>query len=333
MVLVIQEYGATVGKRSNCLCIKSSGEEKEICADQIEELHIYPACSISADAIRLCVDKDIWILFLDKYGNPEGEILPFSGGCSPLYKRKQLLLTGNQVGVELCKEFLAKKLENRIRQLKQILRNKRNGDTVLFLSTRIKRMEEEREKILEYPGNTMEEARDSLQGFEGAAGRAYFECISYLLPEGYQFSQRARNADDIYNCVLNYLYGILYAKIKKITYKCRLDPYIGIMHVDTYNKPTFVYDFIEGQRILCEELAFQICNNRQIGWKDMKREEKGLRFTEEARKLLISKFYSCLRENCYYRKKQVTVEKRIYLEMLEVAQKIGGMDDHVLAAV
>lgn len=70
MVLTVQEYGAKIGKRSN----------------------------FSADAIQICMEKDIWILFLDSYGNPKREILPFSGGSSPIYKRKKLLFWNNGFG-------------------------------------------------------------------------------------------------------------------------------------------------------------------------------------------------------------------------------------------
>ncbi len=334
MVVIVQEYGASVGKRSNCLVIKSSRGEKEISTDLVTELHLFPSCSISSDAVRLCMDKDIWVVFLNKFGEPDGEILPFSGGSSPVYKRNQLLLTNNSIGVDLAKEFVVKKIENHIRQLKNIRRNKRNADVLRTLDNSIRKMEEQIEQIHALQGSCMDMIRGSLQGYEGNAGKAYFEAVSYLFPEGMKFDKRKRNADDIYNAVLNYLYGILYAKVKKMAYKCRLDPYIGIMHADSYNKPTFVYDFIEGQRIICEELAFEICNTGKITWKDIDNTtSQGIRFSEESRKMLISEFYRRMSEKCYYKKKQVTVERRIYLELLDVAQRIGRMDTDVLAAV
>lgn len=333
MIIVAQDYGTTIGKRSNCLYIENLKGTKEICVDKITEIHVYPSCKISSDAIQLCMQKDIWIMFVNNYGEPEGEIVPFSGGCSPIYKRKQLFLSHRKEGVEIAKQFLIQKIENRIQQLKKILHNKRKYDTVLFLSTSIKKMEEELEKIRACQSDDMDKVRESLQGYEGTAGRAYFECISYLLPDSLKFSQRTRNADDVYNCVLNYLYGIMYAKIKKITYKCRLDPYIGIMHVDSYNKPTFVFDFIEGQRIFCEEIAFEICSKQLITRDDMNDTDKGFRFTEQARQIIVSKFYDKLKEECYYKKKQVTIERKIYLEMLEIAQRIGDIKENVLDAV
>ncbi len=334
MVLTIQEYGAKVGKRSNCLTITSSKGEKEISADKVKELHIYPACHISADAIQLCMERDIWILFLDKYGDPKGEILPFSGGSSPIYKRNQILLARKREGVELVKGFLLKKIDNRVLQLERILIESADGDEVLYLNTRIKRLKEAEEKLKDVQGNDIDEVRETLQGIEGSAGRAYFESISFLLPDDMKFSQRMRNAQDVYNCALNYLYGILYAKIKKLMYQCRLDPYIGVMHVDTYNKPTFVFDFIECQRIICEEIAYQICHDRLITMDDMEPDSSGrLLFMEDAKKLLVSRFYSAFQEKVVFGKKRITRERKIYMELLQVAEKIGEGKEDVLAVV
>lgn len=334
MIIIVQDYGAEVGKQSNCLIIESSKGKKEISVNQIEELQLYPACSISSDAVQLCMQNDVWIVFLNRFGDAEGEIVPFSGGSSPIYKRNQLMLVHSSQGVEIVKELLSEKIENRIRQLKKISRNKRSEEALLVLNTSIKKMETELSKIQYTRASDMDDVRASLQGYEGNAGRAYFDVISYLLPDDMVFLKRGRGATDIYNSVLNYTYGILYSKIKKISYKCRLDPYIGIMHVDSYNKPTFVYDFIEGQRIICEELALDICCNRKITNEDITEvTEKGARFSEEARKLIVTEFYKKLQEKCFYKRKQVTVENRIYLEMRDLATRIGRMDVDVLAAV
>lgn len=333
MILVVQEYGAQVGKKSNCIYVRSAKGEREVCSDKVQELHLHSSCSVSADAIQLCMKKDIWILFFDEYGNPAGEIVPFSGGSSPIYKRKQLFLADRAIGVEITKELLRQKIQNRVNQLGIILSDLTDMDAILYLNIRIKRMEDSIQKIQDTAANCMDEIRDSLQGMEGSAGRAYFECISYLLPDDMKFDQRRRDADDIYNAALNYLYGIMYAKIKLMMYRCRLDPYIGIMHVDTYNKPTFVYDFIEGQRIHCEEIVYQMCSARVISPDDLALEGDQRRLTKEVRSKLISGYYARMNEKTVYENRKITNERRMQMELIELAQRIGAWNDEILAAV
>lgn len=328
MKIIVQEYGTKITKNGNCLCINNSKQKKMICSDQIEEIHLCPSCSISTDAVALCAEKNIWILCVDKFRNPNGEFLPFSQGCSPIYKRKQLLLAYCEEGIEIVKGFLEEKIDNRIKQLKKFLKNRKKEEVVSFLKQRIEMMENELEKIQEVQGRKISAVRGSLQGYEGAAGRAYFECISLLLPDELQFTQRQRNACDLYNCTLNYLYGMLYAKIKNVAYKCRLDPYIGIMHVDSYNKPTFVYDFIESERIICEELAFEICKDKKLVMEDMEEIQPGVwRFKTEPKRVLIESFYAKLKEPCIYKRKTMRIEERISKRMLETALKIEQIPD------
>ncbi len=52
--------------------------------------------------------------------------------------------------------------------------------------------------------------------FEGVRGAHYFECISFLMPDDMKFSRdkRERGFYKFLLCIRNYLYGILYAKIK-----------------------------------------------------------------------------------------------------------------------
>ena len=142
MIVVVKEYGAVTRKKGNCLLIKGN-EEREICADQVKELHVYSACNLSADVIAFCMEKDIWVIFVDKYGNPLGELLPFSGGCSPIYKRNQLILADSPIGIEIAKGFLIQKIENRISHLKHILHNKRSKKIIVQLKMSVQKMNEE----------------------------------------------------------------------------------------------------------------------------------------------------------------------------------------------
>jgi len=77
-----------------------------------------------------------------------------------------------------------------------------------------------------------------------------------LIPEKYAFEARSRNpAKDPFNCMLNYSYGILYSSVEKACIIAGLDPYIGIMHTDNYNKKALVYDMVEMYRGYMDEIV------------------------------------------------------------------------------
>ncbi|MFO7558792.1 MAG: CRISPR-associated endonuclease Cas1 [Desulfobacterales bacterium] len=57
------------------------------------------------------------------------------------------------------------------------------------------------------------------------------------MPEKYQFSGRSRRpAKDPFNAVLNYCYGMLYSRVEKACILSGLDPFVGFLHTDNYNK-------------------------------------------------------------------------------------------------
>src|SRR5207253_5967923 len=98
-------------------------------------------------------------------------------------------------------------------------------------------------------GVPLDELRGSLMGLEGVAGREYFAALSLALPERFRFQGRSRSpARDEFNCFLNYAYGVLYSLVERACLLSGLDPCIGLMHTDNYNKPSLVFDLIELDR-------------------------------------------------------------------------------------
>lgn len=63
---------------------------------------------------------------------------------------------------------------------------------------------------------------------------------------------------DITNAMLNYGYGILYSKIEGALIKAGIDPYIGVLHRDDYNRPVLVFDVIELYRVWVDYVVFSI---------------------------------------------------------------------------
>jgi CRISPR-associated protein Cas1 len=144
---------------------------------------------------------------------------------------------------------------------------------------------------------TPDELRGTVMGLEGSAGRIYFQTLGKLLPDRYGFGGRSRNpAGDRFNAFLNYGYGVLYSKVEASCVIAGLDPYIGFIHADNYNKVSLVFDLIEMFRIFVEEPVFYLFSKRQVSNEHVDEVKGGVRLNEAGRALLIETFNDHMEE-------------------------------------
>ncbi|MBW2028434.1 MAG: CRISPR-associated endonuclease Cas1, partial [Deltaproteobacteria bacterium] len=80
-----------------------------------------------------------------------------------------------------------------------------------------------------------------------------------------EFDGRSRRpAKNPFNAVLNYCYGMLYGLVEKACILAGLDPYIGFLHADDYNKKSLVFDLIEPFRIYGEQTAVYLFTGKKV---------------------------------------------------------------------
>jgi CRISPR-associated protein Cas1 len=100
--------------------------------------------------------------------------------------------------------------------------------------------------------------------FDGI-GKAVGRLWSPNLPSAYTFSKRTRRpAEDFFNAALNYWYGMLYSVVEGGLFAAGLDPYLGILHADEYQKPTLCFDLIEAFRPWIDRLLIQACLEKKL---------------------------------------------------------------------
>ena len=129
---------------------------------------------------------------------------------------------------------------------------------------------------------------------EGAAGRVYFSALAELLPKEAAFQGRGRGADaGPFNQMLNYGYGILTQELVRLCAKAKLDPYIGVMHADGYDRPSLVYDLEEPFRAGVEETVFKLFSRRRIQVEHhFTPISQGTQLSGEGKRLLSDAFHS-----------------------------------------
>mgnify|MGYP002408713981 FL=1 len=160
-------------------------------------------------------------------------------------------------------------------------------------------------------------------GIEGMASAHYFDALSIALPKQWQFSGRSRDpAKDAFNCLLNYGYGILYSRVEKGCILAGLDPYVGFLHTDNYNKKSFVFDFIEIYRNYIDRAVMGIFAKKQVHEGLFDPIPGGLYLNQDGKVVLIAAVNEMFDRNVPYRGRNVKIQNMIPMECHRIANSL-----------
>lgn len=265
MELVINNFGVSLSRDNEGFVIANADGKQRIPASGISSIQISRGAQITSDAVMLAVEREIDVVFSDKSGKPIARIWSPKYGSVSTIRKGQLSFTFSSDAVGWIKKVLRRKIENQ--QALLLLLSSETGDNVMSgnMNKPIRRLEDYRTKIQAVEGRIVTDVSATLRGWEGLASKIYFKGINEFLPSEYRFDKRTQHpATDIANALLNYGYGLLYGKIEGALIKAGIDPYIGVMHRDDYNRPVLVYDVIELYRVWVDYVVIQLLRQRAI---------------------------------------------------------------------
>ena len=300
--------------------VKKDDKSFEVAANKISSVLITTAAYITTDAIKMAVENNIDIVFLDAHGDPYGRIWHPKLGSTTLIRRRQLEIYDTADGLKLAKEWGLKKLDDQIALLNRLKKARpEKGDD---LGSYIQEIEGSREDMKRLRG-TIDLRRQEILGLEGMASRAYFGAISSVMPERYRFTGRSRSpAKDEFNAMLNYGYGVLYSLVEKGCIIAGLDPYVGFLHTDSYNKKSLVFDVIEIFRTYIDEAVVHLFTRRMIKDEFFEPLEQGVGLSKEGKAALIEAVNAVLDEPISYRGRNVKVRNTITMECHRIANSL-----------
>ncbi len=320
MQIVINTRGSYLRKRYNCFLIKNEDRLFEISAEKVDSILITTSATISTDAIEFAIANNIDIIFLNKYGNPYGRIWHPKLGSTTLIRRRQLEMGALPEGFLLVRGWIAQKLRNQVEYLKGLKKNHPAQRDVL--EERIANMESLYTKLLALSG-TVAMHRERVMGIEGMASVHYFAALSAVLPEKWRFAGRSRDpAHDAFNCLLNYSYGVLYSHVEKGCIIAGLDPYVGLLHTDSYNKKSFVFDLIEIFRISMDRTVMGLFAKRKVKESLFDPIPGGLYLNQEGKAVLIAAVNDMFDQDTPYRGRNVKFRNVIPMECHRIANEL-----------
>lgn len=272
MELVLNTFGTSLSRDNEGFVILSKDCKQRIPAEGISSIQISRGAQITSDAVILAIEREIEVLFMDKSGQPIGRIWSPKYGSVSTIRKGQLCFTFSKDAVPWIKDIISKKIENQQALLLMLI--VQNSDTEKAVQKSINRLDDYRTKVQSIDGDIVTDVAPALRGWEGLASKIYFSTLNLFLPEAYRFEGRSQHpATDVTNAFLNYGYGLLYGKIEGALIKAGIDPYIGVMHRDDYNRPVLVYDVIELYRVwvdyvVCSLLMQQVITDEYYSVKE-----------------------------------------------------------------
>jgi len=322
MQLVLNTFGAYLHRQGEMFRIKVGEEIKEVSSRKVSSILIATAATLSTDAIQLAVEKNIDIVFLDKFGDPFGRVWHGRPGSTTRIRREQLRLMDTKEGLAFAKEWIGLKLERQIGFLEEMReRRTRLSAELTAAANQLKDLS----TSLSLVEGTVEEVRGTIMGLEGTAGRIYFASLSKLLPDRFQFEGRSRNpAKDEFNCLLNYAYGVLYGTVERAALLAGLDPYIGFVHTDHYNKKSLVFDLIEPYRIWADEAVTGLFAAKKITQALFDALPNGFVLNKEGKATLMERFAGFLDEAIRYRGRNIKRRDTIQFDCHRFANQLIG---------
>jgi CRISPR-associated protein Cas1 len=300
MQLVINTYGTYVHVKDEMFEVtltKEGVKQKHHFASQkVTSVLMSKGAAISTDAIILAIKNNIDILVFEYDGMPVGRFWHSRPGSTSRIRKQQLEASLSSTGVEWVRKWLSGKLGNQLTFLKR-LKNHRPTNSKL-IQEKIEAISVLKSKIEKLEGDKIEQVDCTFRGWEGTAGRIYFQTLSLLLTEKYRFAGRSfRPAKDSYNAFLNYSYGVLYSRIEKVLVVAGLDPYVGFMHRDDYNMKSMVFDFIEPYRTYADEVVFKLFSAKKVNDSHTSLITNGISLNADGKNLLMQALMKFLDED------------------------------------
>ena len=322
MQLVINSYGSYLQKNGDCFKVKKDEQVFEVSVKKVSSIMITTAAYITTDAIKLAMDHNIDVIFLDDFGDPYGRVWHSKLGSTTLIRRRQLEIAETQEGLDLALGWIKKKFDNQLDLLTR-LRTTRTTKSAEITSY-IDQLRNGRQRLDEVR-DPVPVARGTIMGIEGSGGRVYFDAVSFLMPDRYKFDGRSRNpAKDEFNALLNYSYGVLYSRVEKACIIAGLDPYVGILHTDHYNKKSLVFDLIEPYRIWADEAVTGLFAAKKITEALFDALPNGFVLNKEGKAALMERFAAFLDEAIRYRGRNIKRRDTIQFDCHRFANQLIG---------
>ncbi|MCI4670809.1 MAG: CRISPR-associated endonuclease Cas1 [Bacteroidia bacterium] len=322
MQLILDTKGLKLLKKRNSFLIEpEEGASRTISPKKLSSIAITQSVMISSEAVVLAIKNEVPILFFDRIGKAQARLWsPYFGSIATL-RRMQVKFGESPRATEWMIKLFQLKTEGQLSNLKYLAsqlssRNANLDKAIVSIQRQFKGMSQ-------FEGMLLGEVQKKMMGIEGNIARTYWRAFGTAIPVEYRFEKRSRKpAADEFNAVLNYMYGMLYSVVEGALFSAGLDPHLGLLHSDEYNKPVLAFDLIEAFRPWVDHLLLGECLVHTLEKSFFTKNQFGLFLNKSGKAHIIPLFNDFLRTERSWLTNNSSVKNHIYYLASRLAQRI-----------
>ena len=324
--IVVTQPGLILGKKDKSVTVKYHGQlVKEVPLINLKNITILSeGVSLSSNLIRCSSEQQVPIDFIGKDGLPYAQII-YPTFFSAETGRAQLEAYNNGKAFMLVKLFVYGKINNQTNLMKYYGKYylSRNEEFKLHFSLFIDTMKRYMDEAINLTGDDLDIFRQKMFAVEGQASARYWEMVGILIRPKVPFDgRRNQGATDLVNSMLNYGYGILYARVSEALIRARLNPCLSYLHKPEGKRPSLVYDLIEEfrQQTVDRVVIALIMKNKQL------KMENNL-LDEMTRRILAQKIIDRLNNHEVFKNKELHFYEITQQQAISLSKYLDGSSD------
>ncbi|MEZ4961209.1 MAG: CRISPR-associated endonuclease Cas1 [Saprospiraceae bacterium] len=319
MQLVLDTHGLKISVQKGTFLVEGEGGKRRISPRMIDSIAVHAHVLLSSAVVELAIASNIPLLFFDGIGNPLGRTWSLRFESHPLIRRNQVLFERD---LEKAQPWIIGLYK--LKTQRQLANLKDCKTESLREREQVEQWMNQLDSIKLKPGDDFEAV---VMGLEGAAAKAYWKALSDMMPAPFTFDGRSRQpALDHFNCLLNYGYGMLYNTVEGAIFSAGLDPYLGIVHRDNYNRPSLTFDLIEPFRPWVDNMVADLCLNGLVSPSSFDPVEGGgWTLNKPGKQIVIPAFHACMNEKIELYRRTMTRKNHIYQYAGEFASMLKDL--------
>ena len=312
--LYVTTQGAYLNKESETVVVNVERETRlRIPIHTLGSIVCFGNVLCSPFLLGHCAVNGVSVSFMTEYGRFLARVQGSVSGNVLLRREQYRRADCDRHSARLARMFVLGKVANTRVTINRALRD--HGEKI-----RDRGMEQTVKGFARYTERLMEETDlDRVRGLEGRTARDYFDLFDHLIvanKSDFVFSGRNRRPPlDRVNCLLSFVYSLLYHDARSALESVGLDPAVGFLHRDRPGRLSLALDLMEELRpMLADRLVLSLINLGQVKKKGFTVTESGaVKMSDETRKEVLV---------AYQKRKQEEIEHMFLKEKIPVGMLV-----------